>query len=146
VSYSIDTIIDLLKEEGVLLESFKATVTAEQLRRGVDLLHTRDNEITLIADYTCEDQVWQSVSVSCEDPSAVVLLSAGPRIVGAFPVGVRQRLAKLQLVTRGLVVHAVARSTAAPAAAQVTLEIFGWGVTQEMLPTVRAAIPIMDAS
>jgi hypothetical protein len=145
VSYSIDTIIDLLKEEGVLLESFTATVTAEQLRRGVDLLHTSDNEITLIADHTVEDQVWQSVSVSCEDPSVIVSLSVGTRIVGAFPVGVRQRLA-MQLVSRGLVVHAVARSTAASAAAQVTLEIFGWGVTQEMLSTVRAAILTMDAS
>jgi hypothetical protein len=148
VSYPVRVILDLLAEEGVLLESVKATVTVEQLRRGVDLLRVNGNEITFIAGHTVENQVWQSVRVSCEDPSTTVSLSVGSRIVGSFSVGAKQRLAKMSLIASGSVVRAVALSPTAPAAVrvQVALEIFGWGVTQEMLPAVREAILLTDAS
>jgi hypothetical protein len=144
----------LLREEGTLLEYVKATVTAEQLYQGVDLLRTNDNEITFIAGHIVEDQVWQSVRVSSEDPSVSVALSVGERIVGAFlPDAVRvtvgrQRLAKMILVTHGSVVRATARSASAAEAttARIVLEIFGWSLTQEMLSTIEDALRLAEAS
>jgi len=150
--YPVDVVVSLLKEEGVRLEYVRAAVTADQLARGVDLLRTPDNEITLIAGRTCEDQVWQSVRVSSGDPSVHVALSVGDRIVGGFCVDsvaghvTRQRLAELRVVPRGSVVRAVARSASAPPSTRIVLEVFGWGVTDAMLPAVEEAVRLMSAS
>jgi hypothetical protein len=138
-------IASLLKDAGVLLESVKATVTAEQLARGVDLLRTRGNEITFIAGRTVEHQVWQSVVVSSEDPSVQLALSVGGAIVGSFAGG-KARFAKMLLVERGSVVHAIARAASATATVRITLEIFGWAATDAMLPTVKDALRLMEAS
>lgn len=144
--FTIKNVLSLLREDGVILEYVKATVTAEQLDRGVDLLRTPGNEITFIAGCTVEDQVWQSVRVSSEDHSALITLSVGDRIVGAFSAGAdRQRLTEMRLITRGSTVRTLARSPA-PTTARIVVEIFGWGVTQEMLPTVKDALRLVESS
>jgi hypothetical protein len=149
VSYSTSTVASLLREKGSLLEYVKATVTAEQLARGVDLLRTSCNEITLLAGKTVEDQVWQSARFFCEDPSVVVSLSVGPDIVGPFRVGEeRQRLAGMRLITAGSTVRAPARSGSRSTytSARAVLEIFGWSISSEMLPSVKEAIRLIEAS
>jgi len=131
------------------LEYVQAVVTAEQLASGVDLLRTLGNEVTLIGGCTVEDQVWQSARVSCDDPAAIVSLSAGARVVGAFSVGDRQRLAKMLLIPHGSVVRAVARGPArfgGLMTTRFTLEIFGWAVLQELFPAVEAALALLESS
>ena len=104
MSYSVLT---LLQEEGMQLEYVQAVVTAEQLARGVDLLRTNGNKITLIGGLTVEDQVWKSVRLSSDDPSIRVVISAGPCVVGEFSVDTvtgslaRQRITKVRLVKAG---------------------------------------------
>jgi hypothetical protein len=111
---AIDVVADLLRQEGVTLEYVKAVVTAEQLASGVDLLRTPGNEVTLIGGRTVEDQVWQSVRFSSEDPSVHVVISVGPDIIGRFSVDAvgsclaRQRITKMHLVKPGSHVRVVA--------------------------------------
>jgi hypothetical protein len=149
---TIDVVADLLRQDGVTLEHVKAVVTAEQLAQGIDLLRINVNETTFIGGITVEDQVWQSVRFSSEDPSVHVVISVGPDIIGRFSVDAvgsclaRQRITKMRLVKPGSPVRVVARSKSPLVYSRVMLEIFGWAVLQEWLPAVEAALALLESS
>ena len=147
--YPVNIVIDFLKEEDVLLESVKATVTAEQLARGVDLLRTTDNEVTLIGGHTVGHQIWKSVTLYSEDPYVRVALSVNSDVVGVFATNGRRRLDKMRLVPFGSSVHVFA-SSASPATSlattRIALSIFGFGFIDDMYSSAEEALRLMESS
>jgi len=127
------------------IEVVKATVTAEQLARGVDILRTPGNEVTIIDGCVVEHQVWHGAALSAEGAAVRVMLSAGTDFLYDVSAG-NQRFPKKRLVTLGSVVHAVARAADAPATTRVVLTISGWSVIEKWLPAVKEALRLMDAS
>jgi hypothetical protein len=135
----------LMKQPGPLLEFVRAAITAEDLRKGVDLLRTRPNEVSLIQGMVSTNQLWQRVNFHLQPQSMVgVTLGVGDEVMNFRQGG--QRLDRIRLVKAGLPLRAIVHDPNASELTLANLEIFGWEVPSTMLPQVEEAIRLLEAS
>lgn len=138
----------MIKEDGPMLEFVRAACAPEDLAKGVDLLRTRPNEVSLIQGRTFSHQVWQSVMLTSDPQTSTlaVALSVDNEIVQNLRPTGKQRLERALLVKAGSVVRAVARDPSVRAWSLVSVEIFGWEVLDSWLPSVEEAMRLLETS
>lgn len=134
-----------LKEDGPLLEFVRAAVMPDDLCRGVDLLRTRPNEISLVQGQLVTHQLWQRVDFRIYPQSSIVVsLSVGMVVRGIRQGG--ERLGRGMLVRRGSSLRAMVCDRKASELSLASVEIFGWELTDAMLPDVEEALRALESS
>lgn len=139
------SVADLLRQDGPMLEFVRAAVAAEDLSKGVDLLRTRPNEISLIQGRVQTHQIWQWATFHLEPQSSARLTLS----VGDAVTSLRQgthRLDRVRLVRSGSVLRAIVRDPEASELSLASLEIFGWEVLDAWLPEVEEALRVVNSS
>lgn len=140
-----ETLAEMIKEDGPMLEFVRAAVTAEDLSKGVDLLRTRPNEISLIQGRIGTHQLWQRATFHLQPQSSVrATLSVGDAVMS-----LRQgthRLDRVRLVRPGSVLRVIVRDPEASELSLASLEIFGWEVLDSWLPQVEEAMRLLETS
>lgn len=129
-------VTDLLRQDGPMLEFVRAAVTAADLSKGVDLLRTRPNEISLIQGQIMTHQLWQRVTFHLEPQSSVLATLGVDDVVMSLRQGT-QRLDHVRLVRPGAVLRTFVRDPKATELSLANLEIFGWEVLDAWLPEVE---------
>ena len=128
-----------------MLEFVRAAITAVDLTKGVDLLRTRPNEISLIQGRIGTNQIWQRVSFHIQPQSSVPVMLSVDNVVMSLRQGT-QKLDRVRLVRPGSVVRAIVRDPEASQLSLANLEIFGWEVLDAWLPEVEEALRMMGSS
>ena len=128
-----------------MLEFVRTAIASDDLIRGVDMLRTRPNEVSLPQGRIVTHQIWQRVEFHLQPQSSVrVALS-----VGDFVMNLRQgtnRIDRLRLVQPGDVLRAIVRDPEASQLSLANLEIFGWEVLGAWIPEVEEALQRANAS
>lgn len=142
-----ETVADLLRNSTpAMLERVTASVRADDLRKGVDLLRTRPNEVTLVQGRIQTYQIWQRLELTSDPPTLdQVVLHVDSDLVLVVKAS-RGRLDRMRLVKPGTVLRAFARDAGAKETTLITLQIFGWEVRSSDVPYVEPALTRLASS